>query len=316
MTSLDRAVATVLDRCLGVKPDEDVLIVSDPEKRRIAEALASGARSRRAEAVLVDMSERATHGSEPPRAVAAAMLECDVLIAPTSKSLSHTSARRAATVKGVRIATMPNATEDMLARTMSADYEAIARRARALANLLSRGTMVRITSREGTDLTLGIAGRTGLADDADLRAPGAFGNLPAGEGFIAPVEGSSRGRVVFDGSIWPLGRLGTPLTVDIQDGYAIRFEGPDAAAFEQVLEPHGRDAFAVAELGIGCNETATLTGNVLEDEKILGTIHIAFGDNHSFGGSIRVPSHQDGVVLHPTLAIDGESVVDAGRLLI
>jgi leucyl aminopeptidase (aminopeptidase T) len=244
------------------------------------------------------------------------MLAADVLIAPTTKSISHTEARRAASERGVRAATMPNVTEDMLVRAMSANYEEVRRRSGILAELLTAGAGVRITSPKGMDLSLSIEGRTGISDDGDLRAPGSFGNLPAGEGFVAPVEGTASGRIVFDGSIWPIGLLEEPLEVDVVDGYAESFSGAAATAFRGIVEPYGKDAVAVAELGIGTNDAAELTGQVLEDEKILGTIHIAFGDNRSFGGSIRVSSHQDGVVLSPTVTIDGEVVLAQGRLLV
>ena len=264
----------------------------------------------------MEMAERATHGTEPPRSVAAAMLECDVLVAPTSKSLSHTEARRAASAGGVRAATMPQITEGMLIRTMAADYGEVRRRSAAVATRLGQGSEVHVTSEEGTDLTLSIEGRAGIPDDGDLRAPGAFGNLPAGEGFVAPVEGSARGLLVVDGTIWPVGRLKDPLRMTIDAGYAVAIEGPAAADFRAVLEPHGREAFAVGELGIGTNETARLSGNVLEDEKVLGTVHVALGDNHSFGGTVRVSSHQDGILVSPTLTIDGEPVVERGELLV
>jgi leucyl aminopeptidase (aminopeptidase T) len=140
--------------------------------------------------------------------------------------------------------------------------------------------------------------------------------MPAGEGFIAPVEGRTNGRLVIDGTVWPLGILEDPLVLDFGDGYATNIGGPGADTFRAAIEPYGREAFAVAELGIGTNEAATLTGNVLEDEKILGTIHLAVGDNHSFGGTVRVSSHQDGIVLDPTLTIDGESLLEGGRLLV
>jgi leucyl aminopeptidase (aminopeptidase T) len=155
-----------------------------------------------------------------------------------------------------------------------------------------------------------------MADDGDLTASGAFGNLPAGEGFVAPVEGATGGLVVFDGSIWPIGKLDDPLTIEIEDGYATAMSGGQADEFDRVLRRYGRDADAVAELGIGTNDAAELTGNVLEDEKILGTIHVAFGDNHTFGGAIRVSSHQDGVVLAPTVRIDSAVVLEDGRLLV
>jgi aminopeptidase len=316
VTELGRAIDTVLVDCLGVQPDENVLVLTDPPQRRIAGPLITRARDLGAEALLIEMAERATHGTEPPAPVAAAMLEADVLIAPTTKSVSHTEARLAATQRGVRAASMPNVTEDMLVRTMSANYDEVRRRSGIVADLLTKGARVHITSAGGTDLSLSIEGRAGISDDGNFKAPGSFGNLPAGEGFVAPVEGSANGRIVFDGSMWPIGLLKEPLEVDVVSGYAESFTGAAARAFRGIVEPYGRDAVAVAELGIGTNDAATLTGQVLEDEKILGTIHLAFGDNHSFGGSIRVPSHQDGVVMSPTVTIDREVVLQAGRLLI
>jgi leucyl aminopeptidase (aminopeptidase T) len=314
MSDLRRAVATVLRDCLGVKPGETVLVVCDPDKRTLADAIVADARDMSTDAILAEMPERESHGTEPPDAVAQAMLFCDVVVAPTTKSLSHTEARHRASEKGARVATMPGITEDMLVRTMSADYAQVGRRSHALAQLITEGNEITITSAAGTDVAISIAGRKGLADDGDLTARGAFGNLPAGEGFVAPVEGATQGRIVFDGSIWPIGRLEDPLVVEIEDGYATSLSGRDAPEFEDLLRRYGRDAYAVAELGIGTNEAATLTGHVLEDEKILGTVHVAFGDNHTFGGAIRVPSHQDGVVLRPTVRIDDRVVLEDGHL--
>ena len=316
MSGMAEALRTVLEDCLAVRPDEEVLVVTDPERLAIGRALSEAARVMGAETLLMEMSERDTNGEEPPPSVAAAMLACDVLIAPTTKSLSHTEARRAACARGARAATMPQITEDMLVRTMAADYAQVRRLSGAVAAALTAGTQVNITSTQGTDVTLGIEGRTALSDDGDITAAGGFGNLPAGEGFVAPVEGTTSGRIVFDGTIWPIGRLDEPLTVDIEDGYISGMSGPSADEFQAILEPHGREASAVAELGIGTNDAARLTGNVLEDEKILGTIHVAFGDNHTFGGTVRVSSHQDGIVLEPNVDIDGETILRGGRLIV
>ena len=310
------AVNTVLVDCLGVSADESVVVLTDPKRRAIAEALIVGARELGAEAVLVEMSERETHGTEPPPAAAAAMLHCDVFIGPTTKSVSHTAARKAANDNGARAATMPEITEDLLIRTMSADYAEVRRLSRFFAEALTVGSEVHITTALGSDLTLGIEGREGISDDGDLRSPGSFGNLPAGEGFIAPVEGTTNGRLVIDGTMATLDRLRSPLTIEIENGYAVGLSGDRADELRLRLERHGREAFAVAELGIGTNEAAILTGNVLEDEKILGSIHVAFGDNHTFGGTTRVSSHQDGIVLDPTLSIDGKTFIDNGKHVI
>lgn len=311
-----RSIETVLVDCMGLASNETLLVVTDPKRRPIAERLVERARELGAETILMEMSEREANGTEPPPAVAAAMLECNVCIAPTSKSISHTAARKEANARGVRVATMPQITEDMLERTMAADYKEVQRRSRELAGALTQGAEVRITSAEGTDLTLSIQGREGISDDGDLTAPGAFGNLPAGEGFIAPVERSTNGVIAFDGSVFPVGLLEEPIVVRIEEGYAVEFSGPQAAAWRATMEPYGPEAFAVAELGIGTNEAAELTGNVLEDEKIMGTVHVAFGDNHTFGGTVRVSSHQDGIVKVPTLLIDRRTYVESGRLLV
>jgi leucyl aminopeptidase (aminopeptidase T) len=277
----------------------------------VAELLLTAARSLGAEAVLMEMSERAGHGVEPPPSVAAALAACDAFVAPTTKSLSHTEARRGACARGARGATMPGITYEMLVRTMSADHAGLRLRARALARILSAGTEVRVTSEEGTDVAFSIRGREGVADDGDLSRPGAFGNLPAGEAFVAPVEGATRGRIVFDGAA---AVFGESLVVTIDDGYAVSWEGRAGDRFEALAAPHGTEAFAVAELGIGVNDNAKITGALLEDEKVLGTLHVAFGDNHSFGGAVRVDFHHDFVVRHPDVTVDGRTILSDGEL--
>lgn len=308
--------AAVVEDCLKIRSGETVAIITDPPKRVIAERLTEAGRRVGADVAFVEISERPTHGSEPPANVGELMVGSDVVLAPTTKSLSHTAARKRASEAGARIATMPDIDQATLERAMSADPAGLRRRSRALAELLTTGDHVHITSEAGTDVTFEISGRDGLSDDGDLGSPGSFGNLPPGEGFIAPLEGRTQGKIVFDGSIWPLGLLDEPLVAHIADGFVTSFEGSRADEFEATLAPQGRDAFAVAELGIGTNDAARLSGNVLEDEKIMGTIHVAFGDNHSFGGTIRVSSHQDGIVLKPTVEVNGKVVLEGGCLLV
>jgi len=137
MADLRPAVSTVVNRCLAVKPGEDVLVIVDAATRAIGEALREEASEASADAVLAVMDERATDGTEPPRTLAAALIDCDVFIAPTSRSLSHTRARKAASENGARGATLPGVTADLLARLMTADMESLQRRSRALAELLS-----------------------------------------------------------------------------------------------------------------------------------------------------------------------------------
>jgi leucyl aminopeptidase (aminopeptidase T) len=313
MPDLGPAVETTLRGCLAVSPGEDVLVIVDPAKQAIGEALREGARKLGADAALLVMDERADHGTEPAAPVAAAMAACDVFIAPTVKSLSHTEARRRACEAGARGATMPGVTEAMLARVMAIDFEQMAARSHAVAQLLSRGSSAQISCPAGTDLTLNLAGRDGAADDGDLTQRGAFGNLPAGEGFISPVDAAG---TVVPASLAGFGLARQRATLTIEDGRLSTATGQAGDSLLTLLEPYGELGRNVAELGIGTNESATLTGNVLEDEKILGSVHIAFGASAGIGGSVSVPIHIDVVVVDASLTVDGRPVLDAGRYVL
>jgi leucyl aminopeptidase (aminopeptidase T) len=239
-----------------------------------------------------------------------------VVLAATIQSLSHTAARKAATDAGVRVGSLPGVTEEMLSRLMTSDLEEIRRRGWAVVTALNRGSEARITCRHGSDLRLGLEGRLGIVDAGELGNRGAFGNLPCGEGFIAPVEGTAEGTLVVDGSIAEVGLLETPVALTIREGHLVEATGEDGARLLELLTFHGEDGANVAELGIGTNEEAILTGNILEDEKILGTSHVAFGASAAIGGTVQVPVHLDCVVLEPTVEIDGETIVSGGDLLL
>ena len=313
---LDRAVKTVVRQCMGISPGEDVLVVCNPVTEEIGALMRIEAQGDGADATLAVISERDSHAAEPPRAVAAAMAAADVVLAPTIQSLSHTAARKAATDAGVRIGTLPGVTEEMLGRLMTGDLEEIRRRGWAIVTALNRASEARITCRNGSDLRIGLEGRLGIVDAGELGNRGAFGNLPCGEGFIAPVEGTSEGTLVVDGSIAGVGLLETPVELTIADGHLIDATAEDGAQLMELLTAHGEDGTNLAELGIGTNEEAILTGNILEDEKILGTCHVAFGASAAIGGTVQVPVHLDCVVLEPTVELDGETIVSGDELLI
>jgi aminopeptidase len=313
MADLRDAVATISDRCLAIRAGEDALVLVDPGTRTIGESLRDAAAERGADAVLMIMDERATDGTEPPAPIAAALRTCDVFIAATTRSLSHTAARKQATDAGVRGATMPGVTAEMLARVMAVDFDTMAERSRAVAELLTAGRVARITCPRGTDATIDLTDRAGIADDGNLTTPGAFGNLACGEAFIAPLTGE--GRIVV-ASLARLGLSDTPATLTMKAGRLTSAEGGLGPDYLGLLSAHGELGTNLAELGVGTNEQARLTGNVLEDEKILGTIHVAFGASAAIGGTVSVPIHLDAVVDEATLTIDGVSVLEAGRFVL
>jgi len=318
MTKLQQAALTAVRDCMAVQPKEHVLIITDEHKRRIGYALWQAARDLEAEAMLVEIIPRETHGAEPPPPIAELMGLVDVILAPTSRSLTHTDARRAASAKGVRIATLPGITESMMIRTLNADYHRIADLSKRVSEILDKGKEVHVTTPAGTDIHLPIEGRSCHPDTGLVHNPGEVSNLPAGEAYVAPLEGKSQGVIVVDGAMAGLGRLKKSfIRITVRDGYAEEIAGgEEAEQLKRLLEPHGKPARNIAELGIGTNYRARITGLILEDEKVLGTVHIALGDNASMGGSVRVPSHLDGILKRPTVEVDGQLIMKEGKLLI
>jgi leucyl aminopeptidase (aminopeptidase T) len=298
---------------MGVRPREIVLVVTDPARLRIAKALVEAAEKARAETMLMCMRARSRHGEEPPKPVERAMIASDVVLAPTTYSLTHTQARLRACRAGARVATMPMITEEMMCRgAMLADYQEVSRLTHKIADLLTKASEVEVSTPAGTDLVLDISGREAVADTGIFHNPGDFGNLPAGEAFIAPVEGRARGRIVVDGSM--VDTLWATIEIKVEGGRATRISGRPANRLVKMLEDAGQKAYNLAEFGIGTNPKARLIGNVLEDEKVLGTCHVAFGDNSTFGGRVRAGIHVDGILLKPTIKLDGKIIMEKGRL--
>jgi len=302
----------VFAQTLGIAREEEVLVVGDSSSHGIAETVFKAVSRLTREPLLLEMLTRDNHGEEPPSAVAGAMRASDVVVAPTSKSLSHTEARKEACRAGARVATLPGVTRDMLTSgAMTADYREIGRLSACLAEKLTSASEVKVFTSRGTDFQASIEGRKGLADDGNLTEKGAFGNLPAGEAFVAPVEGTARGRVIFDVSLGGRGRLSQPVVVEVEDGRAVRVSDRRLESLLEGVE----NSRVVAEVGIGCNPRAKARGHVLEDEKAFHTAHIALGGNHTFGGGNTAAIHLDGVLEKPAVWLDREKIMEEGEFL-
>ncbi len=243
----------------------------------------------------------------------------DAVIAMSNFSTSHTRFRHLLTkIKGTRYASMPLFDPEMFSGPMDVDWDRIAKRTESIAGLLTRTDSVIMRSPIGTDINLSIRGRTAHADTGILTAKGSFGNLPAGEVYIAPVEGTSEGVLVLEWSTTR--RLSPRVSLTIKDGRVVGMEGdPKFLAYIEGVFKVSPEAANIAELGIGTNDKAARPDNILEAEKILGTTHIAFGDNTAFGGTNSANFHEDYVFFSPTLILEygngkSETIIDHGRL--
>ena len=317
-TKLDKASIIAIKDCMGAKKNESILVISDELKREIGLSLFENAKRLGHKALYVEMKSGKISGEEPPEAIAELMQKFDVLICPTSKSLTHTNARRAASKKGVRVATLPGITKDIMKRGMSADYKKVDALSIKLKSILEKGQNIRITTPTGTDISFSIKGRKAFASKGLNHKKGESGNLPTGETFLAPVEGTTNGVFIVDGSMAGLGLVkNSNLKIEVKKGYATKISGGMLAKkLSRMLDAVGKDARNIAEFGIGTNDSAKLSGVILEDEKVMGTVHIALGNNVSMGGKVNVPIHLDGVMKKPTVYLDNKILMKNGKLLI
>lgn len=314
MNQLVKTAEGVLSSCLAVKKGEEVLIVTDDTRKEIGEALYEAAGNLGCERLLMVMNERELSGQEPPKAVAAAMKSADVVIAPTAQSLTHTNARIEAARAGTRVATMPGITEEMFSQgAMTADYSKVEELTAVVTEMLSKASVARI-EKDGHVMTINIRGRDGVPSPGVYREPGKCGNLPSGEAYIAPLEDGSEGEMIVDGSMVGIGKLDSPLHMVISGGKLRSVTGEKSENLDVLLKNETNGT--LCELGIGTNEAAVLNGIILEDEKVYGTVHIAFGTNTSFGGVNKAECHMDGIILRPTLYLDDVKVIEDGVFLV
>ncbi|WP_121743841.1 aminopeptidase [Natronorubrum halophilum] len=310
MSELHAASETAIRQCLALESDESCAIITDDKREPIGEALYEVARDITDDAAIVRYPPGETHGSEPPAPVAAAMAGADVVLAPTTKSLSHTRARTEANEAGARVATLPGITEAVFTTGLDADYDSIAAHCEDVRTQVAGADEIRVTTPAGTDITFGIGDREWLSDTGIVHEPGQMSNLPAGEVFVSPE--TATGTFVVDGTMRPHGLLedGQTLTFEVEDGFVTHISDDEIReTVEGAAEDVGDAAYNLAELGIGTNVAVTeLVGSVLLDEKAAGTVHIAIGDNAGIGGETEAPIHLDGILREPTVYADGNPI--------
>ncbi len=227
----------------------------------------------------------------------------NAVIALSNYSTSHTRFRDFLTrVCGCRYASMPIFEVSMLESSMNIDWTVLFKRTKSIAKIVNTAETIEIKTPNGTHITMSKKGRNALSDDGILTNQGSFGNLPAGEVFLAPVEGTANGKLVLEWA--PTRELKSPIIMIVKEGIVTEVVGDEPYADYLRTKLNEREENRnIAELGIGTNDRAKRPDNILESEKILGTIHIALGDNSSFGGKVRTPFHQDFVFFKPTVML-------------
>jgi len=308
--SLERLMkgARTAVECLGIRNNEKVIIITDEKMpREISEALFQATKEVDAECAIKMMEPLKQDAQEPSKEIAELMKTPNALFLVTSRSLSHTKTRKEASKTGVRIASMPKVTEFSFTEGgLTADYQRVKELTDKMYKELKDSRTIRVTSDNGTDVVMSVENKEWMKDDGIIHEKGDWNNLPAGEVCTGPVEGTTQGVVVID----KMG-FGDKIKWIVKDGYAEKIEGSEL--LKNTVNKIGLKARNIAEIGIGTNPKAKIIGNVLENEKVFGTVHIALGNNLSFGGSVDVPFHRDGIILKPTLEVDEKVLIKKGK---
>lgn len=311
----------LLHHCGSLRATEALIIVYDASTRRIGELLAERAAQTTDSVQRFEIPGLDWHGQEPPDDVAEAMCSAQLVVGLTTLSMAHTRARQRATKAGARYLSLADYSLGLLEHpAVRADFRSRGPIVRSIADRFTKGQVVRVSTRRGTDVRLEIDGRIGNSCPGYVEAPGELGSPPDIEANVSPQETASEGVVVVDGSIpYPgIGLLASPITLFIEGGRIVRFTG-DATVVDKLesvfAEVGSPKAYVLAECGVGLNPDAELTGSMLTDEGTNGTMHFGFGSNATVGGQNDVSFHLDVVFREATLEIDGSPILEHGEVL-
>ena len=342
--ALKEAARIAVAISLKVREGEQVLIISNPRKDAaiIAEALYDASLDAGGRPVLIYQPVKPQLAFAEPVVISAFNAKPEVVISLSDEKLGKDSKGIASPYshegksydhifhllmygkKCCRSFWSPSTTIESFCRTVPIDYIELGRHCAAVKEILDKAVEVLVTAPGGTDIRLGLHGRQGKSDDGNFSLPGTGGNLPAGETFISPENGTAKGRICFDGSI-SLGEgetiIDTPIECIVEKGNVRDIRGGkeadclletiEAAEFNaRVFERDGklpfgageiyaRNARNIGELGIGLNPAARITGKMLEDEKAFKTCHFAIGSNYDEDAPSLI--HLDGLVKKPTI---------------
>lgn len=316
MSDLINSAEIALTECLNLRRLEQLLIVCDSACYDIGRAFYDAGEGKCKEAVMIMIQSRKNNGSELPEFFGSWIDQFDIVIIPTIKSLSRKHISKVASEQGIRIVTLPGITNDSFIRTMKTDWRKLGVYTRKMTGKLSAAQIITIKTSAGTNLTFSTAGQNAWADDGQIMTKGTFGDLPAGEACIRPLDNSAEGVLVIDGSFSLVeGILDKPLVLTLKEGKVIKIEGHNYASELDKIFTKFHESRSLAEFGIGTHDTVMLCGNNLEDKKVRGTVHFGIG-NWLFNDILEENQiHFDGVIQKPSVWIDGKLLINQGEHL-
>lgn len=317
MTHLEKAIEKTLYECLRIKPRESLLILVDAYNREFGQNILKKACSKKTDAALLEIGNFNSRNPEPSTTIQKIAKQVPAVLALTRYPLLHSKFKNNICHNGGRILFLNNISKKTFVRTVNVDYSVLESKSRHIADLFSICKEINLTSNAGTDLTFRIARHKGSVHSCKVKEPGSYSSLPAGEASVTPDSGSANGLIVVDGSVPFFGKVVDPIEIYVKDGSGYKLTGKaEAEKLRKILKPFGKLSRNIAEFGIGTNPNAIMTGESLEDEKVLGTAHIALGNPNFEGGSLKNYLHLDLILKKPTIMMDGHLILKNGKLVV
>lgn len=315
-----KGAKTVVNECVGISKNEQVLIITEAEKLNIAESLAAAVYEIGAEPIVMVMVPRVRDGQEPPIVIAEAMKKSDAFIAVVGKSITHTHAVKDAVENGSRGVVLTQFRDDMMIHGgIEADFKNIAPTCKKMAKYLEGAKEIKLTTPFGTDLTFSAENRRSNAMYCVVEK-GEFSPLPTIEANVSPLEGTANGRIVADASVpyIGIGLLDEPITCNVKDGMIISISGGKQAKMleSDLASKNDSNVYNIAEMGIGLNPNCKFIGFMLEDEGVRGSVHIGIGTSITLGGNIKAACHYDLIMTKATIVADGKILLKDGEVYI
>lgn len=312
------AAKNALECVLEAKKGEKIAIFCDDLKREVGEAFANGALKLGLQTRLVFLKTdaRLFRQNVPPEITK--ILERD----PTDIYINLLRGVREETPfrikliqmetksKRARLGHCPGVTLDMLANGALAlttkEHRKMQDFARAMIQRLSNVVKIEIKNLMGTNLSLNVEGRPFFTDTIIDWKTMKWMNLPTGEVIVAPIENSLNGKLVCDMAIGGIGPLKMPIELTVQNGEVKDAVSGDLQVLKRVEDSLNTDKWSkvVGEFAFGINPKARFVEEFLESEKILGTIHLAFGNNSDMpGGKNKSKNHMDFLISKPNVKV-------------
>lgn len=229
-------------------------------------------------------------------------------------------AARDARAKGARIlATQPWGIEDFLiSGVLDVDYDAMVHNGKIVAKLWEETEECIVVSEVGTDIRFKLAPRQSILGDGMVTDDGEVDYYPGVQVSIAPIEETINGKIVVDASDNVQGVVREPYTMQIENGVIKAIEGGlEANKMRTWLKTRNDETiYHLCHFTVGLNPKAGITGNMIEDERLLGSVDFGFGNQDpKFGGTVGLsPYHMDVVLASPTIYLDGKIMFDKNEL--